>query len=67
VSAAIGGLFPMEEVVVAAVVAAAMDVTGVRDFRLAVPGQNVTAGEGQTFAAGAVRVLPLEWDGTYGL
>lgn len=67
VAEAIEALFPTDEVIIAAVIAAAMGVTGAKDFRLAAPAENQSAGEGFSFAAGTVRILPLEWDGMYTL
>lgn len=60
------GLALNQTAVRAAIIAAAMSVTHVADFRLAVPEANVVPGEGETIGAGLVQVLPLEWNGQYG-
>ena len=66
VQAAIEDLFPTDKLVAAEIVAAAMGVSEVTDFRLANPKENVEAVEGSIYA-GVVRILPMEWDGDYAL
>jgi len=66
VDGAIRALFPTTKVVVAEIGAAAMGVANVTDCRVAVPKVNVEVSAGSIYA-GAVRVLPMEWDGEYAL
>lgn len=60
------GLAVDEELVRAAITAAAMGVANVKDFRLSEPAANVTPGSGETIQAGQIRILPMEWDTEYG-
>lgn len=64
VKAAIEALFPVETLVAAAIVEAAMGAGTVTDVRLGLPLENVTVAGGSLYA-GVIRVLPMEWDGYY--
>jgi uncharacterized phage protein gp47/JayE len=65
--AVFAGLGADDKLVRAELVAAAMGVAHVTNFKLAEPRQDVTPGSGETILAGLIQVLPMEWDTEYEL
>lgn len=49
----------------AALIAAAMSVQYVTNYRLAVPAADVTPSAGESVLSGLLQTLPMEWDGAY--
>lgn len=66
IEAVFAGLGADEKLTRASLVAAAMGVAYVENFKLAVPNADVTPGTGETILAGLIQILPMEWDTEYG-
>lgn len=62
IEAVFAGLGADKELTRAALIAAAMAVAHVTNFKLAVPNADVTPGSGETILAGLIQILPMEWD-----